>query len=80
MERVAMRVTQGGHDVPDEKLAIRYPRSLENLRQALSRLPHVLIYDNSDLTSPLRQVAVFEHGSICTRVEDMPSWLADLLP
>jgi predicted ABC-type ATPase len=35
-ERVAMRVMQGGHDVPSEKLAARFPRTLANLARASS--------------------------------------------
>jgi predicted ABC-type ATPase len=62
IERVAMRVSQGGHDVPDDKLRSRFPRTLANLRAAIAQLPHVLIYDNSDLTVPYRRVAVFENG------------------
>ena len=38
--RVAMRVSQGGHDVPHEKLIERFPRTLKNLEQALRTLPH----------------------------------------
>ena len=34
-ERVAMRVSQGGDDVPREKLVARYPRTLNNLKAAL---------------------------------------------
>ena len=34
-ERVAMRVSQGGHDVPTEKLLTRYPRTLANLKAAI---------------------------------------------
>lgn len=56
-ERVAMRVSQGGHDVPDEKLWSRFPRALENLRAAIQRLPQVMIFDNSDLSVPFRQAA-----------------------
>ena len=51
-ERVAMRVSRGGHDVPDDKLRSRYPRTLENLRAAIVCLPHVLIYDNSRPHAP----------------------------
>lgn len=29
-QRVAMRVSQGGHDVPSDKLITRYPRTLAN--------------------------------------------------
>ena len=63
VERVAMRVSQGGHDVPDDKLQSRFSRTLANLQAAIARLPHVLIYDNSDLNVPYRQVAVFEQGN-----------------
>jgi predicted ABC-type ATPase len=63
-QRVAMRVSQGGHDVPDDKLRARFPRTLDNLRLAIPRLPHVLVYDNSDLAAPFRQVAVFDHGQL----------------
>ena len=34
-QRVAMRVSQGGHDVPNEKLIARFPRTLANLQAAL---------------------------------------------
>ena len=33
-ERVAMRVSQGGHDVPTEKLKSRFPRTMTNLKAA----------------------------------------------
>ena len=59
-ERVAMRVSQGGHDVPDNKLRSRFSRTIANLQAAIARLPHVLIYDNSDLNVPYRQVAAFD--------------------
>lgn len=44
-----MRVSQGGQDVPTEKLVARFPRTLVNLRAALRELPHVLIFDHDDL-------------------------------
>jgi predicted ABC-type ATPase len=79
-ERVAMRVSQGGHDVPDDKLRARFPRTLENLRASLLRLPHVLIYDNTDLTVPYRPVAAFHHGNM-TRIQDpTPEWLRSMIP
>ncbi len=34
-ERIAMRVSQGGHDVPGEKLVARFPRTIANLRRKL---------------------------------------------
>jgi predicted ABC-type ATPase len=79
-ERVAMRVSQGGHDVPEEKLRSRFPRSLENLRRAILRLPHVLVYDNSDLNAPYRQIALFDHGKPRSLRKPLPGWLRPLIP
>jgi predicted ABC-type ATPase len=74
-QRVAMRVSQGGHDVPPEKLRNRYSRALANLRSALRSLPHIIIYDNSDLKSPFRKVAEFHHGQRTHRAKTVPPWL-----
>jgi predicted ABC-type ATPase len=60
--RVATRVQRGGHDVPDAKIAARFPRTLENLKQAIRFVPRVNIYDNSDANDPFRLVAEFENG------------------
>ncbi len=76
--RVAMRVSQGGHDVPREKLKARFPRTLANLQAAIRQLPHVLVYDNSDLNHPYRQVAEFDHGRCIARCR-VPRWLQRLL-
>jgi predicted ABC-type ATPase len=74
-ERVAMRVLQGGHDVPAEKLRARFGRTLENLRQAIRELPHVLVFDNSDLARPFRKVAEFDHGEAVELASPLPGWL-----
>ena len=79
-ERVAMRVSQGGHDVPSEKLQLRFARTVDNLRRAIQQLPHVLIYDNDDLSNPYQQVAVFEQGRLLTSKEHLPDWLEPLVP
>ena len=79
-ERVAMRVAQGGHDVPSSKLVARYPRTLRNLARAIRELPHVLVYDNGDLSSPFRRVAAFEQGRVAWRADDLPRWLEKAMP
>jgi predicted ABC-type ATPase len=78
-ERVAMRVSQGGHDVSDQKLRDRFPRILQNLRQALVRLPHVFIYDNSDLNRPYRHVARCEAGKLEELQRPVPVWLRPVI-
>jgi len=78
-QRVAMRVSQGGHDVPTEKLRTRYPRTLANIKSAIRELPHVHIFDNDDLQNPFRPVAVFEHGQLRNVRKPLPRWLARIL-
>ena len=78
-ERIAMRVSQGGHDVPTDKLRTRSPRTLANLKSAIRELPYVWIFDNDDLRTPFRRVAGFEQGHLTFRQNPLPRWLAKLL-
>jgi predicted ABC-type ATPase len=78
-QRVAIRVTQGGHDVPAEKLVARFPRTIANLAAAIRELPCVLIFDNDDLRRPFRHVAVFVNGRQLQLNKPIPSWLQQLL-
>lgn len=78
-QRVAMRVSRGGHDVPSEKLWSRFPRTLANLKAATRELPHVFVYDNSDLRHPFRKVAEFEKGRCVNKSRRVPAWLGAFL-
>jgi predicted ABC-type ATPase len=78
-QRVAMRVSQGGHDVPFEKLVTRFPRTLANLKAAMKALPYVVIFENEDLDYPFKRVAVFESGKVTFLAKPPPLWLAPLL-
>jgi predicted ABC-type ATPase len=77
-ERVAMRVSQGGHDVASEKIQSRFGRSLENLKRGIKELPLVLIYDNSDLQRSFRKVAEYENGEPLFVAQPLPEWFASL--
>jgi predicted ABC-type ATPase len=76
--RIAMRLAKGGHDVPFEKLAARFPRVLTNLKAAIRRLPHVFVYDNDDLDHPYRLVAVFDGGKTPCVNEPLPKWFGEV--
>jgi predicted ABC-type ATPase len=79
-QRVAMRVSQGGHDVPAKKLEERFPRILANLKVALRELPNVWVFDNNDLRRPYRLVAIIRDGRVVKLERPLPRWLAGLLP
>jgi predicted ABC-type ATPase len=74
-ERVAMRVTQGGHDVPTDKLTARFPRTMTNLKRAIPELSCVFIFDNDNLRTPFRLAAVFQDGRQTFLAKSIPSWL-----
>lgn len=45
--RVEQRVKEGGHTVPEDKIASRYQRSLENLHEMLTICRRGFLFDNS---------------------------------
>jgi predicted ABC-type ATPase len=79
IERVSMRVLQGGHGVPAEKLEQRFARTLSNLKRAVASLPEVLVFDNSDLGRPFRLAARFDQGKASLVQEPVPEWLRPML-
>jgi predicted ABC-type ATPase len=78
-DRVAMRVSQGGHDVPALKLVERYPRVMKNLKRALAELSNVWVYDHSDLEVGYRLVATKANEQGIELHEPTPEWLRALL-
>jgi len=74
-ERVAMRVSQGGHDVPTDKLTARFPRTMANLKQAIKDLPCVAIFDNDNLAAPFRLAAIYQNGQNTFSASPKPRWL-----
>jgi predicted ABC-type ATPase len=79
-QRVAMRASRGGHDVPRQKLYDRFPRTMNNLKRALVELSNVWVYDHSDLDIGYRLVAIKENGAEIALCEPTPEWLKAVLP
>jgi hypothetical protein len=50
------------------------------LQAALRELPHVWIFDNDDLKTPFRLVAVCDDSQIAKLQPPVPMWLRPLLP
>jgi predicted ABC-type ATPase len=79
-DRVAMRVSKGGHDVPPNKIAERYSRTMLNLQRAFLEIGNVRVYDNSDIEMPYRLVASKDVGRGIAVRPPTPRWLKPLLP
>ena len=50
--RVAQRVSQGGHDIPETSIRRRWRHSRQNLIQLLPALTELRVYDNSGYADP----------------------------
>ena len=77
--RVIQRTGVGGHDVPDEKLVERFPRTLENLRKAIPFVDLAIVFDNGSASEPYRHVVTFEHGKRVAKAKSIPAWASALL-
>ncbi len=71
-ERVAIRVTKGGHGIEPETLEKRYYKSLEHLKQAVRICDEVRIYDN---TVEMAQVIYVRENKVLWKDENLPMWV-----
>lgn len=79
IDRVAQRVAEGGHSVPQEDIRRRYARSLANLPVALRQADRTTIFDNSTEAGH-QPVLIIENGRVTEQVRELPEWLKTLLP
>jgi predicted ABC-type ATPase len=71
--RVAERVRQGGHDVPEQKIRERYARLWELIVRTRSMADRMEFFDNSSARHPFRSVAMYERGLTIGEPE-WPAW------
>ncbi|HCL4548146.1 zeta toxin family protein [Clostridium botulinum] len=71
-ERVAIRVSKGGHGIPDEAIERRYGDSLANLNKVISMCDKINIYDNTEM---FKLVMVVNNGEIIWKDRNSRNWL-----
>jgi len=71
-DRVAVRVGQGGHDVPEERIIKRYKKSLSQLLSAIRQSNRAYLFDNSEKEHLL--IAEFKDGKLVWVDQDPPGW------
>lgn len=77
--RVYLRVLEGGHTVPADKIESRIPRLLTNIKTALPLCDQVILLDNSRDDDPFRVLATLNQGQPFLVAEDLPAWAIELL-
>ena len=78
--RVKQRVTEGGHDVPAQKIESRIPRTMASVKVAIPLCDWVYILENSSADEPFVQVAEMHGGQFTVHLESVPEWFASLQP
>src|SRR5450755_1299511 len=76
IERVGLRVAQGGHDIPDADIRRRYGRSLLHAPEAMRLADEALLLDNSG-SRPERMI-MLKNGQIIWRAGSLPLWVQEL--
>jgi predicted ABC-type ATPase len=75
-DRVKIRVSKGGHGIPEDTIERRYYASLRNLKEAIGICDEINIYDN---TEKFKEIVDFKDGILIWKDKNMPSWINSIL-
>lgn len=78
-KRVALRVMEGGHDVPISKIIARYTRSLANCSVAARIADRAYIYDNSVENASAQLVFRTSEGNLIKHYGSINPWALEIL-
>lgn len=79
VKRVAARVANGGHDIPESKIRERWANSIKNLEKLIPICTSVVVFDNSaelvnGKPSPIKLFAMQDNQFISEPIKTMPDW------
>lgn len=80
IQRVRQRVSQGGHDVPEDRIVARYHRSLALLPRAFRVAQRAVVFANDDRRGarPILIKRALTPGHATYRLmDDAPAWVVD---
>ena len=74
-ERIAKRVSEGGHGVSDADVERRYEQSFKNLLKIIPICNLVALYDN---TEEFRRFAIYKDGVLVRKSHRVPEWFDEI--
>lgn len=77
--RIAIRVSEGGHAVPDKKVKERIPRMLKHVKASIPLCDQVRVYDNTSDIEPFVPVLSIKDGIIERFQNPLPDWALSLI-
>jgi predicted ABC-type ATPase len=78
-KRVALRVMEGGHDVPITKIISRYTRSLASCVLAARIADRAYVYDNSVDDAPAKLLFRTGNGKLIKKYGQVNAWASEIL-
>jgi len=78
-QRVALRVMEGGHDVPIRKIISRYYRSIAKCIEALALVDRAYFYDNSKTDTDPSLIFSVNDGKIAKKYQDVTPWAKNIV-
>ena len=82
IERVQYRVSQGGHDIPEEKIRERFSRSIHNMMTLLPGCVEVQVFDNSlpilNGKPGIKKLLSLKAGKVSIVTQVLPAWAKPL--
>lgn len=73
--RVAARVAEGGHVVPEHKVRTRYTRGAPFIRAAVLKADRGMVFDNSVLNRQPIHCLAFTNGHLFFALPRLPGWV-----
>ncbi len=77
--RIAIRVSEGGHAVPDKKVKERIPRMLKLVKASIPLCDQVRVYDNTSDEEPFVPVMYVKEGIVERHQNPLPDWALSLV-
>ncbi len=74
-KRIAYRVKNGGHGIPDKDVERRYQETTQNMKAIWPMCDKVVFFDN---TISFNYVAYYEYGDFIQLTPILPSWIKEI--
>ncbi len=75
-QRVAHRVSEGGHGISETDIERRYIESFKRLKEVVKMVDMVILYDN---TESFNRFAVYKNGEIYSMAVPFPIWYVEAM-
>ena len=78
VSRVRLRVSKGGHNVPESKIRERFAQNEDAIKQAVLEADYAYVYDNSEFESMPKLQLMMSRGQVTRLGLHLEKWCSEL--